>query len=269
MSDKCRYYKDLIPRALLGDLEGGDSAELEEHLAGCAQCRREQEEYQDAVEQLGRVEDEPVPGHFFVPADAPSASWRELLATVGWPWRVATAGGVLALLLLAALGIARLQFRAENGVYAFSFGRPLPEFDNGAKTEAAIQALRVEMRGFVDETIQSERRLYLAALRSELARSSRDLSPEQKRFLQVALDDVEKRLDERVVNTGASIASKTAGSLDTLYATIQAQRTQDLALIRKSITDTARVNEAKERETQEVLNTLLEVADLQINRGTN
>jgi len=71
------------------------------------------------------------------------------------------------------------------------------------------------------------------------------------------------------VTTGASIAAETASSMDTLYARLQAQRSQDLALIRKSITDTARVSQANDRQTQEVLTTLLEVADLQIKRGIN
>ena len=269
MNDKCNHYRDLIPRALLGDLEAGRAAELEEHMSLCAECRAEQEQYRETVEQLGMVEDEPVPGHFFVPADARNAGWRDLFAAVSWPWRIAAAGSLLALLLLAGLGLSGLQFRASGGVYAFSFGRPLPDLDNNARTQAAIGALRVEMRGFVEQTIQSERKLYLASLRSELSRSSRGLNAEQKQFLNLALNDIEKRLNERVATTGAAIATQTAGSLDTLYATLQAQRTQDLALIRKSITDTARVNEAKDRQTQEVLSTLLEVADLQIKRGIN
>ncbi|RPJ82457.1 MAG: hypothetical protein EHM18_15650 [Acidobacteria bacterium] len=175
----------------------------------------------------------------------------------------------MALLLLAGLGLSALQFRSAGGVYAFSFGRPLPDLDVNAKNEAALQALRLEMRSFVEKTIQSERKLYLATLRSELARSNRGLAPEQRRFLQVALDDIEKRMSERMVTTGAAVAAETASSMDTLYATLQAQRSQDLALIRKSITDTARVSQANDRQTQEVLTTLLEVADLQIKRGMN
>ncbi len=269
MNDKCSHYRQLIPRALLGDLEAGRAVELEEHLSICPECRAESEQYRETVEQLGMVEDEPVPGHFFIPADARNTSLRDLLAAVTWPWRLAAAGGLTVLLLLAGLGLSGLQFRAAGGIYAFSFGRPLPDWDNNAKNEAAIRALRTEMRTFVEQTVQSERKQYLATLRSELSRSSRHLNSEQKQFLQVALNDIEKRLDERVATTGTAIRSQTAGSLDTLYATLQAQRSQDLALIRKSITDTARVNEAKDRQTQEVLTTLLEVADLQIKRGMN
>ncbi|RPJ57689.1 MAG: zf-HC2 domain-containing protein [Acidobacteria bacterium] len=269
MTDKCNHYRDLIPRALLGDLEAGRAAELEGHLSECAECRAEREQYGETLDHLAMVEDEPVPGHFFIPADARNASLRDLFGAVAWPWKLATATGLVALLLLAGLGLSALQFRSAGGVYAFSFGRPLPEWDNNAKNEAAIQALRVEMRSFVEETIQSERKQYLATLRSELARSSRGLAPEQRRFLQVALNDIEKRMNERMVTTGASIAAETASSMDTLYARLQAQRSQDLALIRKSITDTARVSQANDRQTQEVLTTLLEVADLQIKRGIN
>jgi len=269
MNDKCSHFRELIPRALLGDLETGRAAELEEHLAGCEQCRAEREQYRGTIEQLAAVEDEPVPGHFFVPADARNTSFRDLFAAVPWPWRLAAAGAFTALLVLAGLGLSSLQFRAAGGVYAFSFGRPLPNLDNNAKSEAAIRALRAETRTFVEQTIQSERKQYLATLRSELDRSSGRLNQEQRQFLQTALNDIEKRMDDRITTSGAAIASQTAGSMDTLYATLQAQRRQDLALIRKSITDTARVSEANDRQTQEVLTTLLEVADLQIKRGMN
>jgi len=269
MNDKCNRYRDLIPRALLDDLEAGRAAELEEHLTACAACRAERDEYRETIGHLAMVEDEPVPGHFFLPADARNNSWRDLFAAVSWPWRLAAAGALTALLFLAGLGLSGLQFRASEGVYAFSFGRPLPDPNGGAKAEAAIQALRVEMRSFIEQTIQSERKQHLATLRSELERSGRNLNPEQRQFLQVALNDIEKRMNERIVTAGATVAAQTASSMDTLYATLQAQRSQDLALIRKSINDTARVSEANDRQTQEVLTTLLEVADLQINRGMN
>jgi len=269
MNDKCNHYKDLIPRASLGDIEPGRAAELEEHAASCGQCRAEREEYRETLGQLAMVQDEPVPGHFFVPADARNISWRELFGAVSWPWKLAAAGGFAALLLLAGLGLSQFQFRAANGVYAFSFGSRLPAASDDSKTEAAIQTLRIEMRRFIQETIRSERKQYMVTLRSELDRSSSNLNPEQRRFLQASLNDIERRLNERIATTGAAIAGQTASSLDTLYATLQAQRTQDLALIRKSINDTARVSEANDRQTQEVLTTLLEVADLQIKRGMN
>jgi hypothetical protein len=269
MSDKCNRYRDLIPRALLGDLEAGPAAELEEHLAGCAECRAEQEQYGETVERLAMVEDEPVPGHFFVPSNARNASFRDVFAAIIWPWRLAAAGVLTALLILAGLGLSGLQFRASGGVYTLSFGRPLPELDASAKNEAAIRELRADMRSFVEQTIQAERKQYLATLRSELDRSSRRLAPEQRQFLQFALDNIEKRMNERIVTASAAMAAQTASSMDTLYATLQAQRSQDLALIRRSITDTARASEANDRQTQEVLTTLLEVADLQIKRGMN
>ncbi|MFB3903334.1 MAG: anti-sigma factor [Acidobacteriota bacterium] len=269
MNDRCAFYRDLIPRALLGDLESGRVAELDEHLAGCAQCRAERDHYRETVEQLALVEDEPVPRHFLVPADARHASWRDLLAAIAWPWRIAAATGLVVVFVLAGLGLSGLQFRAGDGVYAFSFGRPLPDFDSTARTEAAIQALRTETRNLVEQTIRSERQHYMDTLRAELARSSRRLNSEQRQLLQVALNDIENRLNQRIAATRAAIADQTDTSLDTLYATLQAQRTQDLAVIRKSITETARASEANDRQTQEVLATLLEVADLQIRRGMN
>lgn len=269
MNDKCKGYRDLIPRALLGDLDAGPAAELEEHLGGCAECRSEREQYRETVEQLAMVEDDPVPGHFFIQPDAHNTSLRDVWGLVAFPWKLAAAGVVTALLVLAGLGLSGLQFRSSAGVYAFSFGRPVPDFDNNAKSEAEIHGLRTEMRTFVEQTIQSERKLYLATLRSELNRSSRQLAPEQRRFLEVAVDDIEKRMNERMVTATAAMAAQTTSSMDTLYATLQAQRSQDLAFIRRSINDTARVTEANDRQTKEVLATLLEVADLQIKRGMN
>lgn len=269
MNDKCDAYKEMIPRALLGDLEAGRSQELEQHLAECADCRAEREEYLQTMEQFSAIEDVPVPRHFFVPADARNTTFRELLQALAWPWKLAAAGAVAVLLLLVGLGLSAFQFRAESGVYAFSFGRPIPEWNEPAKTGEAISALRTELRAFVEQTVQAERRQYLAALKTELDRSGRRLTAEQRSFLQAALSDVETRMNDRVVAATAAVETRTAGSLDSLYANLQAQRTQDLSFLRRSIAQTARMSEAHDRQTQEVLSTLLEVADLQIQRTIN
>jgi len=259
----------MIPRALLNDLEEGRSQELEQHLAVCAECRAEREQYLETMEQFSTVEDVPVPRHFFVPADARNATFRELFQAVAWPWKLAAAGAFATLLVLVGLGLSAFQFRSEAGVYAFSFGRPIPELDSSAKTEEAIGALRTELRAFVEQTVQAERKVYLATLRAELDRSGRRLTSEQRRFLEVALSDVEVRMNDRIVTAGGAVETRTLRSLDTMYASLQAQRSQDLTFLRTSIAQTARMSEANDRQTQEVLSTLLEVADLQIQKTMN
>ncbi|HXK60009.1 MAG TPA: zf-HC2 domain-containing protein [Acidobacteriota bacterium] len=265
MKTDCHVYQEMIPRALLGDLEAGRVAELEQHLAACPGCRAEQTQYRETLEHLAAVKDVPVPRHFLVPADTRTSSLGELFQALARSWRLAGALVAFALCVSATmLALSNFQFRAQNGVYAFSFGRPLSDLDASRKTEAAINALRDEMQAFVEQAIQAERQHYVALLRAELEKSSRSLSTDQRRFLELALSDVETRINQRIVTTGASLENRTARSLDALYAALQDQRARDLAFLRQSIAQTARRSEANDRQTQEVLSALLEVADLQI-----
>ncbi len=269
MSDKCQEYKELIPRALLEGLEPDLKARLESHLSACAECRDEKALYEATCQDLNAMEEVPVPRHFFVSPDSERIGILQLLARLAFPWKLALATGSLAMLLLAASALSDFRFRAENGVYAFSFGKPLPEQASRAQVEEQVKALRTELEGWVEQKVKSERQRYLTALKAEVEKAdSRGLTPQQSLMLRTALAEAENRMADRIDSEGAALETRMAGSVTSLYDTVQAQRAEDLISIRGTISAAAIRNEANDRETNEVLSTLLEVADLRI-RGQN
>ena len=264
-NDKCNEYRELILRAMLEDLPPDLRAELDTHLSGCTECRDEQALCEATRLELSDLEEAPVPRHFFVSPDSERIGAWQLLRRLTLPWKLALAATLMAALLLAGLAASDFRFRAENGVYAFSFGQPLPQPASRTEVENQVKALRTELEGWVERKIVSERQLYLAALKIEVEKADgRRLTPQQSLMLRAALDEVEGRLTSRIDTTGSVLETKMADSVTSLYDRLQLQRAQDLIGIRSTLSQAAIQNEANDRQTHEVLSTLLEVADLRI-----
>jgi plasmid stability protein len=263
MSDSCEYYRNLIPRMLLDDLPGELKQEIEAHVRQCESCRTEQVEYLQTIRALQTAEDLPLPHHFFV-AEAPRhASLGDWLRGLSFTRKLAAAGTTLGVIAFLWLALSGLQFKAENGVYAFSFGPALPELTREDQS-AELRAFATELRQVLDQAMEAEREQYLALLDGRLEESSRQLNDEQRRILRAAVDRSEQRMNQRIAITREVLQNQTTLSIETLYNTLQTQRSQDLALIRHSMAQSAIQNEAKDLETQAVLSTLLEVADLRL-----
>ncbi len=265
MSEKCQEVRELILRAVVEDLEPDLRARLQNHLSACAQCREEQSLCEATHRRLSTVEDVPVPRHFFVQPDAERIDAWQALRRLAFPWKLALASVLAAALLVGVLAFSDFRFRAENGVYAFSFGQPLPETVTHAKVEDQVRAVRAELERWVDQKLASERQQYLAALRAEIEKTDgRGLTSQQRTMLLAALSETENRLADRIQTAGTVLESRMASSVTSLYDTIQSQRAQDLRGIRQTISASAMQNEASDRQTQEVLSTLLEVAELRM-----
>jgi hypothetical protein len=267
MSDKCELYRGLIPRILLHDLPADVQEKVEAHLRECESCQTEQAAYLQTLRTLQTVEDVEVPRHFLVEEPAPRPALADLLKGLALPWKLAAAGTTLGVLVFLWIAASGLQFRADNGVYAFSFGQPLPDLTRHDES-AELQAVRSELTEFVTAAIQTEREQYLALLKTEIERSSRELNAEQKRLLRVAVTGIEERTNQSIAMTRELLENQAAVSMETLYDSLQDQRKQDLTQIRNSMVRSAIQNEVKELQTQVVLNTLLEATDLRL-RGNN
>ncbi len=265
MSEKCQQFRDLIPRAVVEDLEPDLKTQLEGHLSACAECREEHSLCEATLGTLRTEQDVPVPRHFFVQPDAERIDAWQALRRLAFPWKLALASVLAAAFLVGVLAFSDFRFRAENGVYAFSFGQPLPETVTQAEVEDQVRAVRAELERWVDQKVASERQLYLATLKAEVQKADgRGLTPEQRTILQAALSETENRLTNRIDTAGAVLETRMAHSVTSLYDTMQSQRAQDLRGIRATISASAMQNEASDRQTQEVLSTLLEVAELRM-----
>lgn len=262
MSMSCDHSREQIGRALLDDLAREERQALEAHLAECPACSLEQELYAATVHQLRSTCDVAVPRHFFVhPKTVRFTPWH-LFLQLSLSWRIATAATVILLLIGVGLLTANIQFKAENGIYSFSFGKPPISRPVQATRGADAEALKRELLIAVEEKIQNERLQLIHLLQSELKASTTSASHEQRQFLQAALHDVETRLNGQLVSTGEALQARNERTMLSLYGAWQAQRQHDLAGINDSLGKMVARGEVKEQQTDAILNTLIQVAEL-------
>ena len=263
MKANCDEARNWVPRALMSDLAPQEEQALNAHLAECPACAREQRLYMDALVQVRAVSDSPVPRHFFVYPDERGSSVVEFLR--GWApgWKLATSLAVLTIVVFAGLIAARVQFRVEQGVYTFSFGRPLPPavpVDNSAE----IRALRAELTGLLAARSNTERAEWMNALRQQIKASDR-YGARQAQQWNAALAGLEARLNDRIEDSAVTLTAGMEQSSSNVFRALQRQRQQDLALTRTRLENLATRGELKDQETDEILSTLLQVARLPAN----
>jgi hypothetical protein len=261
MKSTCEEARSWMPRALMSDLAPAEQQALNLHLAECASCANEQRLYIDTLSQVRAVSDSPVPRHFFVYPDESSSTLGGLLGRLAPGWKLAGSLALLVLTMVVSLTTARFQFRADRGIYSFSFGRPLPVAAPAGDSAAQVQALRRELLGVLEARSQAERSDWMSALRREIEASSRYDSRQRQQW-NVALANLENRLNERIEESSATLTAGIAQSASNVFQALQRQRQQDLALTRTQLEHLATHGELKDRETDEILSALLQVARL-------
>jgi hypothetical protein len=117
----CADARQQVPALLYGDLIATTRADVEKHLAECAECRRECRSLQDVRKLL----DEPVPPAARVDLarlyrDAAGQDQRRLGK---WRRLALAASGIAALLAVAAFGM-RLEVRVERHQLILRWGSP-------------------------------------------------------------------------------------------------------------------------------------------------
>ena len=261
MKSTCEEARNWVPRALMSDLTPREEQALNAHLAECSACLGEQQLYSEVLSQVRAVPDSPVPRHFFVYPDERSFSVIEFLRGLAPGWKLAASVVVLAIAVLGGLMAARLQFRAEHGVYTFSFGHPLPPAVPVRNSAIEIQALRAELTGLLAARSNTERAEWINALRQQIKESNRYGARQQQQW-SAALANLETRLNDRIEDSAVTLTAGMEQSASNVFRTLQRQRQQDLALTRTRLEHLATRGELKEQETDEILSTLLQVARL-------
>lgn len=260
MSTECSHIRGQIPQALAGDLDAAEQRLLQAHLQVCEECAREHQEWAGAIEQLAAAGDVPVPRHFFVYPESARQTWN-WLSWLGGGWKVAAAA-TSALFLLAVLVGLNFQARVDGGVYTFSFGKPLPIL-TPASPAVDVAALRRQILEQVQVEINRQRSAWLRDVRQELARAGNALTGRQKQQLDVALADLEARVNRRVGQTGTNLQVVWNQSLADLYQTLQIQRRQDHVALER-LDRLVLQGEMKRSETEAVVDTLLQVAEFKL-----
>jgi anti-sigma factor RsiW len=238
MKPECSEYQAKIGRFLLGDLTQKEREAIEEHLASCPQCQSEQESYTRTLNLVQSVDNEPVPRHFFIQPEERALNLWELFRMLKPRWQAITAG----LFLLAGIG----------GVMGF--------------TRGSIDATALK-RDFLKAAEEQNRRTaesFLQEVRAEIAQSHTDLTQQQKAELTAALDRVDSRMAGRLKLAEGSARDEARKMAADVYQTISRQRVQDLNLINLRFDGIEASSTLETRQTDAILNTLLQVAELKL-----
>jgi hypothetical protein len=251
----------------LSDLDAEDKRQLEQHLLECPTCAAEQRLYADTLDQVKCVADVPVPRHFFVYPDDRHMGWLGFFRNLAPGWRLTSALAGLAVGVLIGLTLSRFQFQVDDGVYSFSFGRSLrpPKASREVSTQN-VEILKKELMNLLEARSQRERMEWMNAMRQEFKSSNRNLTRKQERQWNAALSTLEARLNNRLEGSAVTLNAGMERSVGNLYQTLQRQRQQDLALTRERLDRIATRGALRDQETDEILATLLQVADLRLQK---
>jgi hypothetical protein len=231
---ECSEYQKSIAGSFLGILNEQEQKDLDQHLAECPLCRAEKTQYEKAVNMLKKADDEPVPRHFFVhltEAEKESNLWR-LFRSMKPRWQAATVSFFIVFLLLTAASASRLQVQASRGNFRVSFGERID-----------VEALKQEI------------------LKETEARNSR-LGAE---FAGVVAS-LDARLSGRMTLAENRVRLDAQKSLVDMYRLVSQQRAQDLGIINYRFEDVQTDSAIKTQQTNEILSTLLQEAELRLKR---
>jgi hypothetical protein len=265
MNTSCEIYRGQMAQALMGELAPQPLKDWEEHLAQCPACAEEKKLYQATFAKLKQVSDVPVPQHFFVyPEERTSSPWQ-LFLQLSFAWRSAVAAAILLILGLGVLASLQARVSAGNGGVTVSFGKTLPVTVPIAPANPVdVAAIKKEILASMEEKSRADRLQVVQLLRTELAKSHNRFNQRQRELLQTSLDAMETRLNGRIVAAGALLEARSNQNLTNYYKTLQTERQQDLAHISTSLTRIVQQGTLKNRQTDAILDTLLQVAELKM-----
>jgi hypothetical protein len=264
MTTACDHFRQQIGKALVDDLGAEERQVLEAHLAECPACRLDQELYTTTVRQLRSTADVPVPRHFFVyPETSELTPWR-LFQQLNFTWRLVIVAVTIWLVVGAGILVSNVQFKSENGTYSLSFGKPLlphPATMAGGKD---TEALKHELLVVMEERLQRERLEFIHLVQAELKQSTTLSSQQQRQLLRAALESMETRFNNQLTSAGKALEARNDRALLSLIGAWQTQRERDLVRINASFDQMIAQGQLKERQTDNILNTLIQVAELKM-----
>jgi hypothetical protein len=209
--------------------------------------------------------DIPIPKHFFVYAEERSENPWFTFRKMSLAWQGAIAAGVLLLGILAASAASRLNIRAENGALIIGFATPAPMRPTPVPMPVVdTAAIEARVLNALEEKKRVERLEWVRALRAEIDKSNRTMSERQRRILQVAMSELEARLGGQMTTAAKALEDRSGRALSDLYQVISSERERDLASINNRLGRLAVNNEAHSSQTDAILETLLQVAELKL-----
>ncbi len=258
MTSECSLNQQRIPRSFVGDLAAEEQQSLDAHLAACPFCRTEHDRVAETLSVLQSAGDEPVPRHFFVYPKDPAWNPWQLFRQMIPGWQVATACVVCLLLFLSAANVMGIQVQRDTGGWALTFG------GSRALSGSDIAALKADILRSTEETNREIALRYIQSLRAEMNGVLADLGQQQQNQLVAALDRLETRVNNRIVATADELKAGSQNSAASLYQTVSLQRAQDINAVNARLDKVTDNAEVKARQTDEILETLLQIANLNL-----
>lgn len=263
MNTICHSIRNNIPAFLFGELSNAERESTKQHLAACPGCSQELEQYQALLGQLSAVEDVDVPRHFYVTNIKPCHAWWTWLSPATLSWKMAAVA--ISLAVVVALVISQTRIEAGNGRIAVSFGAA-PKAP--AVTPQELAAVQKQWQLAMEKQLAEQRQDYLQLVRQIIDESSRKLSRRQRETMQVTLTTLEQRLAKRADSEAIRQQAKMNQTAEELYAVLQAERQQDIRQINATLAEIVRQGNLKSRQTDAILETLVQVAELRWNNDS-
>jgi hypothetical protein len=254
MNSECNEHQKNIPALLLGDLTPQEKEKIEAHLATCSYCRSERESYTNTIHQLGTVGNEPVPRHFFIyPEERASNPWK-LFRLMPLGWQAALASAAMLMFVVGMAAISRLQIQSNPGGWTISFGR----------ADVDLAALKKDILNDAEKKNLEARSAWIQDVQNDISHSYDRLSRQQQAQLTDALIRMDSRVTGRITNSEGQVRDDTRKLVSDLYHVISQERAQDLEAVNLRFESSDANNAIKTRQQNEILGTLLQVADLRL-----
>jgi hypothetical protein len=214
----------------------------------------EKESFTQTVRLLASAEDEPAPRHFFINPDPhPASPWRFFMQ-MPFPWRTAFAGVFVLAILLSGAALSKFHVRVDSEGWSMGVGRG--DVDTAALREEFLQAAA--------EDGQKNQRQLLEEIRSEIARIQAD-EDRRAREMEEILIRLDSRIDGRVERSEEQIRQDTQIMVAVLYRELARQWEQDVDAINFRLNVAELRDYLKARDTEEILGTLLQIANMNTN----
>jgi hypothetical protein len=254
MKSQCGEYQKQIPKFVLGELTAEEEKTLKEHLETCSQCQSEQESYSQTIQMLQSVDDEPVPRHFFVYKETRKPNPWQLFRQMKPFWQTTSAAIACLMFLVCIAAVSQVQVRADHSGWTVAFGR--------GSIEAA--AIKEDILKITEERNRAAAQTWMQQIRKEIEHSRTDLTRQQKEELTSAVAHLNFQLSGRILQETENVKVDTGALISDMYKTVTQQRAWDLARINTRFENTKELGTIKERQTNEILDTLLQVAELKL-----
>jgi hypothetical protein len=254
MKSQCSEYQQQIPKLVLGELAAEEEKALTEHLKTCSQCRSEQESCTQTIQMLQSVGDEPVPRHFFVYEEDRKPNPWQLFRQMKPFWQTAAAAIACLIILMGVAAVSQVQVRADRSGWTLAFSR--------GNMDAA--AIKEDILKITEERNRAAAQTWMQQIRAEIEHSSANLTRQQKEELTATFAQLNSRLSDRILHEADNVRIDTGALISDMYKTVSRQRARDLALINAHFENTKELGTIKEQQTNEILDALLQVAELKL-----